>query len=99
LLNVALKTAGSVIVAPTVVVQPLTSVIVKIYVPAVNPVCEGVITYGAVPPDALITTLPLEPAAQLTLTWLATTALTAAGSLINALTVVEHPVASVTVKV
>jgi hypothetical protein len=57
-------------------------------------------TYGAVPPAGVITTDPVEAPKHNTLTWLVSVALnTAAGWVIVALTVVVHPLLSVTVKV
>ena len=47
-------------VALTVVVQPFASVIVKVCNPAGNPVCAGVMVYGAVPPIAAITADPVD---------------------------------------
>src|SRR5919112_913744 len=55
---VAVKGNGSVIVTSIVVVQPLASVMVNVCVPAVSPVCAGVMLYGAVPPAGVMTTLP-----------------------------------------
>jgi branched-subunit amino acid ABC-type transport system permease component len=101
LVSVALNAAaGWVIVALTVVVQPLLSVTVKVYGPAVSPVWAGVMTYGAVPPAGVITTDPVDPPKHNTLTWLVRAAVNAAaGCVIVALTVVVHPLLSVTVKV
>ena len=92
--------AGSVIVTLTVVVHPLLSVTVKVCSPAASPVCAGVITYGDVPPAGAITADPVLLPLQSTLTWLVSDAVRSAdGSVIVTLTIVVHPLLSVTVKV
>ena len=48
----------------TVAVQLFASVIVKVYKPAANPVCAGLMENGAVPPVVVMTTLPFEPPLQ-----------------------------------
>ena len=48
-------------VAFTVAVQLFASVIVKVYKPAVNPVCVGLMENGDVPPVVVIIILPLDP--------------------------------------
>jgi hypothetical protein len=40
----------------------------KVYLPALRPVCDGLIVYGAVPEAGVITTLPSEEPWQLALT-------------------------------
>lgn len=64
--KVADKAAGWVMVAGTVVEQLFESVTVNVYDPGARPVCTGVILYGAVPPDAVIVTLPFKLPKQLT---------------------------------
>ena len=66
--------------------------------PAVSPVCAGVMVYGAVPPVGVITTEPVAPPLQAT-SVIAVVAVKAAGSVMVTGTVVEQPLASVTVKV
>jgi hypothetical protein len=84
----------------TVVVQFLASVTVNVFNPAVKPVCDGVIVYGAVPPDGVTVALPSLPPAQVTGVVCAAIALSAAvGCVIVTLAVVVHMFASVTVNV
>src|SRR5690242_6591897 len=90
---VAERTGGSVIVTSTVVVQPLASVTVKVYEPAVNPVCDGVMLYGAVPPVGVTITLPSAAPLQVTLVEVAV-AERIGGSVIVTSTVVLQPLAS-----
>src|SRR5215212_5708941 len=92
---VAVKGNGSVIVTSIVVVQPLASVMVNVCVPALSPVCAGLILYGAVPPAGVITTDPSATPLQLTLA----VVVKGNGSVIVTSIVVVQPLASVMVKV
>src|SRR5664280_634157 len=92
--------AGCVIVTSIVVVHPLLSVTVKVWVPAASPVWAGVMTYGPVPPEGVITAEPVLLPKHNTLTWLVIAAVNAAaGCVIVTSIVVVHPLLSVTVKV
>jgi len=62
----AVNKVGSVMVTVTEVEQLLASVTVYVYVPAAKLLMVPVPVYGAVPPVALIVTLPLLPPKQLT---------------------------------
>ena len=64
---VAVMTVGSVIVTGTVMEQPFASVTVNVWLPAVKPVCAGVIVNGAVPPAGVMITEPVAPPLQATL--------------------------------
>jgi hypothetical protein len=59
--QLAISSEGSVIVTEHVAVQPLSSVTVKVYVPAERPVADGETVYGAVPPVAVTEAEPSEP--------------------------------------
>ena len=92
-----------------VYIQPLASVTVTVYVPAVSPVavvvpCGGTefhdITYGAVPPATpLIVAVPLLPPRQLTLVAVSGSAVMAVGAVMVTLHEVVHRFASVTITV
>jgi len=86
------------IVTGTLIEQPFASVTVKVYAPAARLVCAGVIVYGPVPPEGVIITDPVLPPLHCTPVITVVTII-AAGSVIVTGTVIEHPFASVTVKV
>ena len=96
--------AGCVITTEAVVEQPLASVTVTLYVPAVRPVLSSVVTpppqlneYGAVPPDAVRLAAPVLLPKQRTLVPEMLAASGLAGCVITTEAVVEQPLASVTV--
>ena len=88
--------AGCVMVTVTEVEQLLASVTVYVYVPALKLLIVPVPVYGAVPPVALMVTLPLLPPKQLTLVCVKLAANTAGWVTLPEVTEV-HPLASVTV--
>src|SRR5215216_3108438 len=90
--------AGWVMVTGTWSVQPLTSVTVKVYEPAVSPVCAGVMVYGPVPSEGVMITDPVDAPLHKTFVT-AVVAVIAAGWVIVTGTWSVHPLASVTVKV
>jgi hypothetical protein len=104
---VGAKAVGWVIVVVAVPVQPLLSVTVIVYVPAVNPATVVVVcpllheyVYGPVPPVTPVTdTLPVAPPLQSTLVSVAVGVITAPVVDTIAVAVWVHPFASVTVTV
>src|SRR5450759_4355536 len=96
--NVALSTTGSVIVIAAVGVHRFASVTVNVCSPTFNPVCAGVMIYGATPPAGVIVTVPVDPPLQSTGVCV-NVALSTGGSVIVIVTVVVHRFASVTVNV
>ena len=98
--------AGCVTVAFTVPVQPLTSVIVTEYEPAVSPILSSVVTpppqlnvYGPVPPVGVRLIAPVFPPLQATLVTTVVPETTDAGCAIVKLCEAVHPLASVAVTV
>jgi len=76
----------------------LASVTVKVYNPAVRPVCTGVIVYGPTPPDGVITTDPVAKPLHKTFV-MAVVAVMAVGWVMVTGTKRVQLLASVTVKV
>lgn len=96
--TLAVNAAGCVIVAVTVVVQPLVSVTVNVYVPAAKPVCAGETLYPGVPPVETTTTLPLLNPKPVALVCEAILALKAVGlAIVTDDEVATHPFASLAV--
>ena len=95
-------------VTVAVCIQPLASVTVTVYVPALSPVAVGVVctgvvfheyVYGAVPPVAFTVAVPLFPPLHNTFVEPATTALSTGGCVILTDAVPVQPLESVTVTV
>ena len=81
----------------TVTRQPFASLTLNTCNPAERATCEGVIWYGGFPPAAVITALPSAFPLHFTFSWLVSVAVKGAeGSVILTLTVVVHPLLSVT---
>ena len=96
---VAVMAVGSVMVTGTKSVQLLASVTVKVYEPAANPVCAGVMVYGPTPPEGVITTDPVAAPLHNTLVIAVVADNAAAGCVIVTVADEEQLVASVTVTV
>jgi hypothetical protein len=90
---------GSVMVTEQVAVQPLSSVTVKVYVPAERPLVDGDTVYGAVPPVAVTEAEPSEPPKHDTLDTTEQLATSSAGSVIVTVQLAVQPLSSVTVYV
>ena len=104
--GVTFNVVGSVTVAEAVVVQPLASVMVTLYVPAISPFISSVVAvlfhsklYGAVPPVTVKSTVPLLPPLQLTPVATILADSPAVGCVTVKLCVAVHPLVSVTVQV
>jgi hypothetical protein len=103
--EVARAETGSMIVTISVIVQPLASVTVTVFTPAVSPVITDVVAvvdhkyvYPEVPPDTVTVAEPVVPPLHNTLLT-AVDVTKAVGSAIVTISVIVHPLASVTVTV
>ena len=106
LLEVADNAVGSVTVALDVVVHPLASVTVTVYVPATSPLAVAVVAallhakvYGEVPPAPLAVADPSFSPLQLTFEFITADAITADEIFTTTSSEAVHPLASVTVTV
>lgn len=95
-LDEAVSVGGCVMVTEAVPEQPLASVTVNVYVPAVR-LKLPVPVNGAVPPVAVTVTVDVEPLQRIGVALAVT--VTVGGAVIDAVVVAEQLLASVTVKV